>query len=98
MRLPQNSSQYQSRCSHIFKNCVFPRIPSFKTKICPKNRQKIIKKKFAGLRPAHSPYGAAPLPSTKVGAKCLTAVVLDNPEMQFANQNWYKSQNYADSS
>jgi len=95
MRRPQNTSNTNHAVARILKIAYFP---AFKTRICPKNRQKIIKKKFAGLRPAHSPYGAAPLPSTKVGAKCLTAVVLDNPEMQFANQNWYKSQNYADSS
>jgi len=41
-----------------------------------KNPQKIIKKKFAGLLPAPPPYGAAPLPSMKVGAKCLAAAVL----------------------
>ena len=37
-----------------------------------KNHQKY----FAVLRPALPPYGAAPLPSTKVGAKCLAAVML----------------------
>jgi hypothetical protein len=37
-----------------------------------KNHQK----KIAGLHPAPTPYGAAPLPQTKLGAKCLAAVVL----------------------
>ena len=36
--------------------------------------------KFAGPRLAPIPYGAAPLPPTKVGAKCLSAVVLDNQD------------------
>ena len=44
--------------------------------IFSKNRQKIIKKKFAGLHPTPPHYGAAPLPPTKVSAKCLAAVVL----------------------
>jgi len=44
--------------------------------ISSKNRQKIINKKIAGLHTASSPYVAAPLPPTKVGAKYLAAVVL----------------------
>ena len=44
-----------------------------------KNHQK----KFAGLRPASPPYGAAPLQPTKVGAKCLATVVLDNQDRAF---------------
>ena len=51
--------------------------------IFPKNRQKIIKKKFA----APPPYGAAPLPPTNVGAKCLAAVVLDNQDRALRQQN-----------
>jgi len=60
----------------------FLEIPYFQ-KFCPsrprifsKDRQKIIKFFFAGLRPAPNPYGAVPRPPTKVGAKCLAAVVL----------------------
>jgi len=52
----------------------------FKTKKFSKNRPKIIEKNSVWLRPAPTPYGSAPLPPTKVGAKCLTAVVLDNPD------------------
>ena len=37
-------------------------------------------KKIVGLRPAPTPYGAAHLPPTKVGAKCLAALVLDNQD------------------
>ena len=59
----------------IYKNSVF----KFKTKNFSKNRQKIINKNFAGLRPAPPPYGAAPHPPTKANAKCLAAVVLDSP-------------------
>ena len=59
----------------IHKNLVFSRTRNFS-----KNRQIIIKKKFAGRRPAPSPYGAPPLPPNKVDAKCLAAVVLDNPD------------------
>jgi len=42
--------------------------------------QKTLKKKITGLRPARPPYGAAPLPPTKVGAKCLATVVLAHPD------------------
>jgi len=50
---------------------------SFKTKaFFPKIDQKSSTKKIKVLRPAPPPYGAAPLPPTKVGAKCLAAVVL----------------------
>ena len=41
---------------------------------------KIVKKIIAGLRPTHPPHGAAPLPPTQVGGKCLPAVVLDNQD------------------
>ena len=58
----------------IYKNSVF----KFKTKKFSINRQKIMNKNFAGLRPALPPYGAAPHPPTKVNAKYLAAVVLDN--------------------
>jgi len=61
--------------SCVSKNSVFQDQDIF-----PKNRQKIIKKKSAGLRPAPPPYGAAPVPPTKVGAKGLAAVVLDNQD------------------
>jgi len=63
----------------IEKNSVFQH-----QEIFSKNRQKFIN--FAGLRPAPPPYGAAPLPPTKVGAKCLAAVVLDNPEPGLSSQ------------
>jgi len=56
------------------RTCFFE-IPYFQ-EFClqdPKST-KIIK--FAGPRPAPIPYGAGPLPPTKVGAKCLVAVVL----------------------
>ena len=55
----------------IFKNSVFARPRHFFQK-STKNHPK----KFAGLRPALPPYGAASLPPTKVSAKCLAAVVL----------------------
>jgi len=42
--------------------------------------QKKSKKKNTGLRPAPTPYGAAPLPPTKVSAKFLAAVVLAHPD------------------
>ena len=48
-----------------------------------KNRQKIINFFFEGLRPAPPPYGAAHLANTKVGSKCLAAVVLDNRTVHF---------------
>jgi len=44
-----------------------------------KNRQKTHQKKIAGLRPAPS-HGAAPLPITKMGAKRLSAVVMNNQD------------------
>jgi len=56
-----------------------------------KNRGKIIKKNLAGLRPAPLPYGAAPLPPNKVGAKCLAAVVLDNPDRALCPASWASS-------
>ena len=37
-------------------------------------------RKITGLRPAPPPYGAAPLPHTEVGAKCLAAVVFAHPD------------------
>jgi len=52
----------------ISKNSVFQ-----EQEIFPK-----IDKKFEGLHPVPPPYGATPLPPTKVGAKCLAVVVLDN--------------------
>ena len=43
-------------------------------------------KKFKGLHPAPPPYGAAaaPPPPTKVGANCLSAVVLDDQNRDHA--------------
>ena len=35
-------------------------------------------KKFVGLHPAPPPYWAAPLLTFKVGAKCLSTIVLDD--------------------
>jgi len=70
----------RSRWDRIVWNSVFPRILSFKTNIFFPKIDKIIKKKIVGLHPAPPPYGAAPHPPTKVGAKCLSAVVLDNPD------------------
>ena len=64
----------------VFWNSAFQRILSFKIKnFFPKIDQKS-SKKLAGLRHAPPPYGAAPLPPTKVGAKCLAAVVQDNQD------------------
>ena len=62
----------------FFEKFVFPRILSFKTKTFCQKSTKNHQKFFARLRPAPPPYGAEPLPPTKVGAKCLAAVVLDN--------------------
>ena len=45
--------------------------PRFFFQKSTKNHQK----KTTGLRPAPPPYGVAPLPPTKAGAKCLPAVV-----------------------
>jgi len=53
----------------ISQNSVFQNQQFFS-----KNRQQIIKKSPEFF------LGAAPLPPTKVGAKCLAAVVLDNPD------------------
>jgi len=50
--------------------------PRFFFQKSTKNHQK----KFAGLRPAPPPYGAACVPPTKAGAKCLAAMVLDNQD------------------
>jgi len=70
----------RSRWDRIFKIPYFKEFCLSRPKFFSKNRPKIIKKKFAGLHPAPSLYGAAPLPPTKVSAKCLAAVVLDNPD------------------
>jgi len=70
----------RSHWDRIFWNSVFPRILSLKTKIFFPKIEKIIKFFFAGLRPAPLPYGVVPFPPTKVGAKCLAAVVLNNSD------------------
>jgi len=70
----------RSRWDRIFEIPYFKEFCLSRPRNLSRNRQKIIKKNFAGLHPAPPPYGAAPLPPTKVGAKCLAAVVLDNPD------------------
>ena len=62
--------------SQFFEILYFQEFCLCKTKtFFPKIHEKS-SKKFAGLRPALPPYGAAPLPPTKVGAKFLAALVL----------------------
>jgi len=63
----------------ISKNSVFQDQDIFS-----KNRQKIIQFFSWG----HPPYGAAPLPPTKVGAKCLAALVLDNQDCTLRPPMW----------
>ena len=58
---------------NVFWDSVFPIILFLKTNFFSKNRQKIITTKFAG-------YGAVPLSLTKMGSKCLSAVVMDNQD------------------
>jgi len=70
----------------IFPVTLGPDFWSLKTKIFFPKIEKIIKFFFAGLRPAPLPYGVVPFPPTKVGAKCLAAVVLDNPEPGLSSQ------------
>ena len=56
---------------------------------CYKYWQRIIQKNLRGAETP--PYEAAPLPHTKVGAKCLSAVVLDNLDRAavWKQTNWY---------
>jgi len=61
-----------------------------------KNRPKIIKKNFAGPRPVPLPYGAGPLPLTKVGAKCLAAVMLDNQDRALRQEPLSSTQAHID--
>jgi len=62
--------------SQFFAILYFQELCLARQRYFSKNRQKIIKKKFAGLHPAFPPYGAAPPPPTKAGAKYLAAVVI----------------------
>ena len=64
----------------LSKSCISKKSVFQGQDMFSKNRQKIIQKKIVGLRPAPTPYGAAHLPPTKVGAKCLAALVLDNQD------------------
>jgi len=65
---------------------LYQKYPISKNSVCKdqkfgsKNWQKNRQKNIAGLRPALPPYGAAPLPPTQVGGKCLVAVVLDDQD------------------
>jgi len=70
----------RSRWNRIFEIPYFKEFCLSRPSYFSKNRQKIIKRNFAGLHPAPRPYGAAPLPPTKVDAKRVAAVVLDNPD------------------
>ena len=70
----------RSRWDRIFEIPYFKEFCLSRPRYFSKNRQKIIKRNFAGLHPAPRPYGAAPLPPTKVDAKRVAEVVLDNPD------------------
>jgi len=72
---------------------LFPLLPSktSKTKNHGASKTKNVKnKKSRGCVPHPPPYGAAPLPPTKVGAtsKCLAAVVLAHPDCVLALCSW----------
>ena len=52
--------------------------PVARLRIFPPKSTKNHQNNFAVIPPEPPPYGAVPLPTTKVGANCLAAMVLDN--------------------
>ena len=79
-KMTSNCWVSRSRKDLFFEIPYFQEFCFTRPRIFFKNRPKIIFKKIEGLRPAPPPYGAAPLPPTKVGAKCLSVVVLHNQD------------------
>ena len=95
-RRPQSTGHSGHAPAGFFEIPYFQEFCLSRPRNISKNRQKIIQKKFAGLCPAPPPYGAAPLPPTNVGAKCLAnnqkaAVMLNNPDRALCQGSYSKS-------
>jgi len=75
-RRPQNIGFLGHAGTGCFEIPYFQKFCLSRRRKFSKNRLKIIKKKFMRGSAPHPAYGAAPLPPTKVDAKCLAAVVL----------------------
>ena len=74
MRRPQNTGYTGHAAAGFFKLRISQNSVFQDQEIFPKSDKKSSKKS------SPAPYRLVPLPPTKVGAKCLTAVMLDNPD------------------
>jgi len=89
--ISQRDSETCKVLSLLTWNSLFPRILSLRPITYFQNLTRIVEKSHRGAAPHISSYGAAPLPPTQAGAKCLATVVLDNQDRALRLASWMPS-------